>query len=322
MQIFLLRRDRIEGRKNKKNRRGRRNGMDCLILVNPVAGMVRIKNELFNLMKILTDAGYAVTVKFTPPGGQTRDLVESEAPRYALIVCCGGDGTLNEVIGGLIRLEYEKRPALVYYPCGSTNDFATTLKLPRTLPGLRKSIAAGKTMDLDVGIVNGVRNFSYIASFGIFTKASYSVDSKTKNVLGHIAYLLKASEELGNLRDSYHTVIEHDGGRIEGDYIMVAVTNSTSAGGILRLSEKEVSLSDGVLELLLIKALANPSATMAVADKLIRQQYDGDSVSLIHTTHARITCDKNPPWTLDGEFGGNIAAADIRCLKGAVKLIV
>ena len=296
--------------------------MNCLMLVNPVAGMIRIKTELFNLMKIFTDAGYETTVMFTRADGTTPDLVEKEAPGRDLIVCCGGDGTLNEVIGGLIRLEYEKRPPLFYYACGSTNDFATTLKLPRTPNGIKQSIAAARTIDLDVGLMNESRNFSYIAAFGIFTKASYSPDHKTKNAIGHLAYILKAAEELGNLRDSYHTVIDYDGGRIEGDYAMVAVSNSTSAGGVLRLKENEVSLSDGVLELLLIKAVPDAGATMAVVDKLLKQQYDGDSVSLIHTSRAHISCDKNPPWTIDGEFGGNVGEAEIKCLKGAVKLIV
>ncbi len=296
--------------------------MNCLMLVNPVAGKIRIKNELFNLMKILTDAGYETSVMFTRADGSTPDLVEKEAPDRDLVVCCGGDGTLNEVIGGLIRLDYEKRPVLFYYACGSTNDFATTLKLPRTLNGIKNCILAGRTMDLDVGLVNDSRNFSYIAAFGIFTKASYSPDHKTKNVIGHLAYVLKAAEELGNLRDSYHTVIEHDGGMVEGDYAMVAVSNSTSAGGVLRLKENEVSLSDGILELLLIKAVPDAGATMAVVDKLLKQQYDGDNVTLIHTTRAHISCGINPPWTIDGEFGGNIGEADVRCLKGAVKLIV
>ncbi|MBQ0101308.1 MAG: diacylglycerol kinase family lipid kinase, partial [Firmicutes bacterium] len=211
---------------------------------------------------------------------------------------------------------------LLYYACGSTNDFATTLGLPKRIDSLSLEIDKRDIFDLDVGLMNGNINFSYIASFGIFTKASYSAKQGMKNVFGHFAYILEGAKEIGTLSKSYHTKITYDDGEIEGDFVLVGVTNSTSAGGVLRLSEEQVKLNDGIFEILAIKALKNPADTAKIAGMLMKQQYDGENIILIHTKKAVLECDDAPAWTVDGECAGNIARAEVECLHSAIRLVL
>jgi len=177
-------------------------------------------------------------------------------------------------------------------------------------------------MELDVGSLNGSRHFSYITSFGIFTKASFSADQKVKNAIGHLAYILQGAKELPDLGKSYHTKVTWDGGSFEGNYALVAVTNSTSAGGVLRLPPEQVKLDDGIFEILLIKGLSNAADTSKTVGMLLRQKYDGENIIMVQTKKAVIECDAAPEWCTDGEFAGNISRAEIECLHGAVRILI
>ena len=293
--------------------------MNALVIINPVAGKKKIKKDLYDLISVLSQAGYDADVMLTKSKGDATEFAEKYSSYHDLTVCCGGDGTLNEVITGLMHAKCDTK--LMYYPCGSTNDFATTLGIPKKIEADCLNPEKHNILDLDIGEINGTY-FSYIASFGIFTKSSYSANQELKNALGHAAYILEGAKELSDLGKAYHTKITYDGGEIEGDYVLVAVTNSTSAGGVLRLSEEQVKLNDGIFEILLIKALSNIADTSAVINQLLKQQYDGKNVILLQTRSCKIECDDNPAWTIDGEFGGNIPVANLSCIHGAIHLIV
>ena len=292
----------------------------AVIIVNPVAGKMKIKSGLFDLVTSIGKQNYEVIVYITKARGDATPAAEKYGKTCSLIVCCGGDGTLNEVIGGLLKIE--QRPLLLYYPCGSTNDFATTLGLPKKIDAATFNISSRKVMNLDVGTLNGNLHFSYITSFGIFTKASFSADQKTKNALGHLAYILEGAKELPDLKKAYHTKITYEGGVIEGDFALVAVTNSTSAGGVLRLPADQVKLNDGLLEILLIKGLTNAADTTAVLNMLIQQKYDGKNIIMVQTKKARIECPQAPSWCTDGEYAGDLNCAEVECIKGAVRILI
>ncbi len=293
--------------------------MKALIIVNPVAGKKKIRKDLFSLITALSGAGYDSSVMLTRTRGEATGFAEKYSSEHDLTVCCGGDGTLNEVITGLMNANCDTR--LMYYPCGSTNDFATTLGIPKKIDADCLCPEKHKILDLDIGEINGTY-FSYIASYGVFTKSSYSASQEMKNVFGHAAYLLEGAKELPGLSKSYHTKVIYDDGEIEGDYVLVAATNSTSAGGILRLSDEQVKLNDGLIEVLLIKALSSIADTSAVINQLLKQQYDGKNVILLQTRKCVIECPDNPAWTVDGEFAGNIGRAEISCIHGAIHLLV
>lgn len=290
------------------------------VIVNPVAGKMKIKSGILDLLASLGRQDYETAVYVTKARGDASDAAERYGRECDLVVCCGGDGTLNEVISGLLRIS--EKPLLLYYPCGSTNDFATTLGLPKKIDAAALDIANRKVMELDVGSLNGSRHFSYITSFGIFTKASFSADQKVKNAIGHLAYILQGAKELPDLGKSYHTKVTWDGGSFEGNYALVAVTNSTSAGGVLRLPPEQVKLDDGIFEILLIKGLSNAADTSKTVGMLLRQKYDGENIIMVQTKKAVIECDTAPEWCTDGEFAGNISRAEIECLHGAVRILI
>ena len=292
----------------------------AIVIVNPVAGKMKIKTVLFDLLTSLCHQNYETTVHITKARGDATEAAAHYGKTHRLVVCCGGDGTLNEVIGGLLRIT--ERPLLLYYPCGSTNDFAATLGLPRRIDIATLDIAKRRVMELDVGKLNDTLHFSYIASFGIFTKASFSADQKAKNMLGHLAYIFEGAKELPDLNRSYQTRVTYDDGVIEGRFALVAVTNSTSAGGVLRLPTDQVKLNDGVFEILLIKELVNAIDVTNVINMLLQQKYDGKSIIMLQTKKAVIECDEAPSWCTDGEYAGEISRAEVECLKGAVRILL
>ena len=292
----------------------------AIVIVNPIAGRMTVEGELDTLKAALEERGYFTKIYVTKAKGDAKIAAAKFGQSWDLVVCCGGDGTLNEVISGLLTIE--QKPTLMYYPCGSTNDFASTLGLPKRLDKRTLDVDKRDVMNLDVGLFNNELNFSYIASFGIFVKASYSAPQKLKNTFGHFAYVLQGMKEIPTIFKSYHTKVTHDGGVIEGDYALVAVANSTSAGGVLKLSRDEVKLDDGLFEILLVKGVKNPADTVGVISKLLKKEYNNEYVTLIHTTEAIIECAEAPAWCTDGEFAGNVSRVEAKCLKGAVRILI
>lgn len=292
----------------------------AIIIVNPVAGKMNIQKDLPNMLATLKAQDYDTKVYTTKARGDAARVAEKFGHTRDLVVCCGGDGTLNEVISGLLKIE--EKPLLLYYPCGSTNDFAATLGLSRDPVEAAADIENREVMELDVGMFNNKLNFSYIASFGLFVKASYSASQKVKNILGHFAYVLEGAKELPNIGKSYRTKIVYDGGVIKGDYALVGVTNSTSAGGVLKLSKDDVSLNDGLFEVLLIKGIKSASDLAETAKLLLAKKTDGKRVTLLHTSKVHIECKDNPEWCTDGEFAGRYTSVDAECLHGAVRILI
>ena len=292
----------------------------AVMIVNPVAGRKKIQGDVLTLIAGLERQQYEVVVHVTRSRGDAVRTANREGRTADLIVCCGGDGTLNEVIRGLLPLA--EKPLLLYYPCGSTNDFAVTLGLPTDPAEAAVRIDARRVLDLDVGRLNGDRNFSYITSFGIFTKASFSADQRLKNRIGHLAYLLQGAKELPDLGKFYRAKITYDGGSVEGDFALVAVTNSTSAGGVLRLPSEKVKLDDGLFEILLVKRLTGVPEAASTVGMLLSKRYDGHSVMLLQSRKVSISCPDAPAWCTDGEYAGNLTEGEIECLRGAVRIIV
>ncbi len=289
------------------------------IIVNPVAGTKKAKKGVLEIIGSLGRQDYETTVYVTRRRGDAAKAAKYYGKTYDAIVCCGGDGTLNEVLHGLLHVE--EKPLLLYYPCGSTNDFANSLHLSKDILAAAKDIAEGRPHSLDIGKFNE-RCFSYIASFGAFVKASYSAPRAVKNAVGHLAYLMEGAKEIPNLGKSYHTKITYDDGVIEGDFALVGVTNSTSAGGVIRLPEGDVSLCDGGFEIFLIKGVDAVADVAKTVPMLLKKEYDGDKVRLLHTTKAVIECEEGPDWCTDGEYAGKITRAELECLKGAVRILI
>lgn len=289
-----------------------------LFIMNPFAGQRRANRYLTDILTLFNRAGYDVTVYMTAGPGDGARMVETKAADMDLIVCCGGDGTFNETVTGMLRAGADV--PLGYIPAGSTNDFAASLRLPTNVLKAAQLIVEGKPRRYDVGQF-GNRYFTYVASFGAFTRASYATAQSVKNALGHTAYLLEGIQELSQLKN-IHVRLELDGGRvIEDDFLFGAISNSTSVGGILTLDPKQVDMSDGLFELLLVRAPQDLGEVSECLRALQTQKYNCRMITFVPATQVRVIIDTDLVWTLDGERcdSGNVVEAKI--LHHAISLI-
>ncbi len=292
------------------------------LILNPVAGKARGKQILFDVENGLQQAGYANRLHITTCRGDASDAAEKYASDSEIVACLGGDGTLNETITGLLRRgEGAPRPRLCYFPAGTTNDFAATVGIPRDVPTMLRSISEGITAEVDIGAFNQ-RYFTYIASFGIFTRASYAADQNTKNVLGHLAYVLEGAKEISDLGRVYHVRVSYDGGEVEGDYIFGSVSNTTSIGGIFKLPPDLVQLNDGKFELMLIRAPQTLDDIRRDLEMMRTGVFDGQQIVFAQTSFARIVSAEPLAWCNDGEFAGDLTDVTVRNLPRAVELFV
>ena len=248
-----------------------------LFIVNPRAGKTKSHAPLFDAVSIYSEAGYLVSVRVTSRRGEATELAEELGAEFDLVVCHGGDGTLNETVNGVMRIPKEKRPAVSYLPGGSTNDFAASLNISSDPAKAARSAMRLQPRELDVGKF-GERNFVYVASFGAFTKTTYTVPQDIKNVFGHFAYMLDGVKNLDTLCP-YRMKITADGEVFDGEYLFGAISNSTSIAGLMKLSPETVSFDDGEFELLLVPVPRTPAAMQALILALINKNYCNSATS-------------------------------------------
>ena len=289
-----------------------------LLIINPVAGRNQAQADLFKMVRVFAEHDCEVTVYPTRGPQDCTRKVLADAGRFDLVVCCGGDGTLNEMVSGMMQRE-EPVP-MGYIPLGSTNDFATSLHLPSHVEEAALRCVEGTAFHMDVGSLND-RYFNYIAAFGAFTEASYATPQQIKNALGHLAYILEGVKSLGRLQP-IHVRITADGESFEEDYLFGAVTNTVSLGGVLRLDPSRVLLDDGMYELLLVKNPQNPTEAQAMLSALMLQNYDGPLVRMLRASDILFESNHEISWTIDGEFGGSFSTTHILNNKNAVTLMV
>ncbi|MCD8036088.1 MAG: diacylglycerol kinase family lipid kinase [Clostridiales bacterium] len=288
-----------------------------LLILNPCSGQKKANRYIINIVSLFTSAGYDCTFHVTQKSGDATEFVENNAKNYDLIVCIGGDGTLNEVITGLINGECDV--PIGYIPSGSTNDFANSLELSKNPVQAARNIIKGTQKAYDVGSFNG-RCFCYIASFGAFTRVSYDTPQTLKNSLGHAAYVLESIKELTELKP-IHAKITANGEIYEDDYLFGAISNSTSIAGLLTLSPEQVDLSDGLLEVLLIKNPTNPVEINNIIMALTLRQYNNDTVKFFSARKIEVEISPTVNWTLDGEFAESTEKIVIENLNQAVEII-
>lgn len=289
-----------------------------LLIFNPKAGRSKPRGPLFDAVALLSESGYLVRIHRTTAAGDAAETAAREGGDYDLVVASGGDGTLNEVISGLSRLEHP--PLLGYLPQGSTNDFAASLRIPGDPEQAAAAILRHQVQVLDIGRWNQ-RCFAYVASFGAFTKTSYSAPQAAKNALGHFAYILEGMKDLNSLRP-YRVRLTADGEALDGEYLFGAVCNSTSIGGLMKLDPGRVVLDDGKFELLLIP---NPKSAMDLQNlvmDLLNQNYDGQGLIFRHVSQLHLETKEDLPWSLDGEYAPSVPAVDIVNRQGALRMLL
>ena len=290
---------------------------NMLFVMNPYAGMRRANKYLPDILSLFNRAGFRVTAHMTAGPGDGAQVVEQLASEMDVIVCCGGDGTFNETITGVMRSGADV--PLGYIPAGSTNDFATSLHLPAKILPAAQAVLEGEPHRYDIGLF-GNRYFSYVASFGIFTRSSYATPQNVKNALGHTAYILSGIQELSQLHTT-HMRLELEDRVIEDDFLFGAISNSTSVGGVLTLRPDLVDMADGQFELLLIRKPQNLTELAECIQALQTQQYNCHMITFLNASQIRAISQEPVDWTLDGELAEGQLDVCIRNCHHAISLI-
>ena len=288
-----------------------------LFIMNPFAGQKKANKALSEILLIFSQAGYEVITHMTTGQGDAVTAAQNWGNDVDVVVCCGGDGTLNETITGLLRAG-AKTP-IGYIPAGTTNDFASSLNLSGNILQAARDIVEGEPVSYDVGRF-GDRYFSYVASFGAFTRSSYVVPQNIKNALGHTAYVLGGISEISQIRKE-HIRMEIDGQLVEDDFLFGAICNSTSIGGILTLDPRQVDMGDGLLEILLVRAAHNLEEIAECIRAVQSQKYNCEMITFRSARNVRIFADPEMPWTLDGEREDGHAEVMVENIHHAIRLI-
>ena len=290
-----------------------------LVLLNPLAGTKRAAPVLASILDIFCKAGFAPIVRTTQGPGDGTKIAREYGGKVSFMVCIGGDGSLNETVSGV--LQSGCRTPIGYIPAGSTNDFAASLGLSKDLLQAARDIVWGKPEPFDVGRF-GSRYFTYVASFGAFTEASYNTSQEVKNTLGHMAYLLSAAASLPSIKSTHANLCIGEGEKLEGDYLFGAVGNSTSMGGVLMLEKTLVNFHDGKFELLLVK---NPKDALEFGEcirALLAQDYRSSMIEFRQVSSLTVSIDSAVDWTLDGEFAEGSRKTEIEVLPSAVDFLI
>ena len=292
-----------------------------LFLFNPQAGKGRADGKLPQILEIFSQAGYLVTAHTTEGLEDAMRVARQLGGQYDRVVCCGGDGTLNETVRGLLLGDHAV--PLGYIPAGSTNDFASSLGLPKQMAEAARIAGKGVPFPCDIGAFNE-NYFVYVAAFGAFAEVSYSTSQQAKNMLGHLAYLLNGLSKLPRLK-THRMRVEYDDQIIEDEFILGMVTNSLSVGGFKGICGKDVRLNDGLFEVLLVKRPANVGQWTKILSAVLRQDLTSEPLEALYSFRTSSLCfrsEKPTSWTLDGEYGGALTDVQIQNCQNRLSFVV
>ena len=289
-----------------------------LFIYNPKSGMGLLKPKLSDVLDIFVKGGYEVTVYPTQKYHDAVRKMGEYEEQYDLVACSGGDGTLDEVVTGMMKRE-DKVP-IGYIPAGTTNDFASSLHISKNMLEAADTVVNGVPFACDVGEFNE-DYFVYIAAFGLFTDVSYETKQSMKNVLGHLAYILEGTKRIFNI-PSYRIKVTHDGETIEDEFIYGMVTNSRSVGGFKGITGKNVVFDDGKFEVTLFKTPRNPMELNEILGALALRKINPKRMYSFKTNEVHFETEEEIPWTLDGEFGGVHEEVVVKDCQKALEIMV
>ena len=290
---------------------------NVLIIYNPKAGKNGAAHMLPHVVQRLRERGLRCVPYPILKDFGAEEIIDYEKGNFNYVVCCGGDGSLNHTINGLMQLE--DRPSLIYLPTGSTNDFAQSLGLSRDIDIACSKVKNTQPFYYDIGKFNDTY-FNYVAAFGAFTKVPYTTSQVLKNQLGHTAYIIEGIKHIPIGQYHTRTVISEE--RVyHGDFIYCSVSNSTSVGGMSMPVKDEVSMNDGLFEVFMIKAPKSVFDLQGIVTALATQNFDNQYISYFKTRNVRFEFAEETPWTLDGEFGGDVKTANISVINKAIGIL-
>ena len=298
------------------------NRKKLLFIMNPKSGLMQAPKHMAEIIELFSGAGYLTQVLMTTGKGDARDFAAEYGGEVNTVVVSGGDGTLNEVIDGLISGGH--RTPIGYIPAGSTNDFANSIGLPKSIIACAERVIKGTPQPVDIGSFNG-RYFSYVASFGAFTSTTYSVPQNVKNILGHSAYVMAGVKELAHIKSIHAKIILEKGTPEEkvheGDYVLGGVCNSKSIGGIVNLDKLDVDMNDGLMEVILIRMPNDLIELSDITASILGGTFKSHQIEKYSAHKVTFELDEDVHWTLDGEYEKGSGICEIDTVGSAISLI-
>lgn len=293
-----------------------------LFIFNPRSGKSKIKLYLLDIVDVFTKAGYEVTVYPTQAPGDCAERIRQLDESFSIVVISGGDGTLNEAVTGMLELPKEKRRPIGYIPAGTTNDFASSNGIPKTMINAANAITDGKTICYDIGKFNN-SSFVYVAAFGAFTDVPYDTPQISKNLLGHAAYLIEGIKRLPKLTSVSVKIRTVEGEEYDSEVFICLIMNTTSVAGF-EISEfyDNIYTNDGVFEIVLIPKTENIIDIATLISDIKNGERNKNGVKVISTKGAEIYTDEKVSWTLDGEFGGKTDHVRFNVMHNAIDFIM
>ncbi len=288
---------------------------EILIISNPCSGRTGHNDILKNTLEKFSNYDYNVTVMNTTKAGDATEYAKNFGNNYDIVVCMGGDGTFCEIMNGIMTLD--SKPDIGFVPAGTTNDLANTLGLSSQNSKAVQTIITEPARPCDLGSFNG-KYFTYVASFGAFTKCAYATSQKLKNKIGRLAYFYGAAKDIKDIK-SVPMRCTVDGTEFEGKFIFGSISNSRTVGKIIHLDEKMVCLNDGKFEVLFAENPGTIKGWLELAKSVFTKNLDNKNVKLLQGSNVTVeTLDGSEiPWTIDGEFAGDVNSVDIKVCKHA-----
>lgn len=298
---------------SKSKHRRKKKSERVFFIVNPVSGKMKVRSLFFDIIEaVCSGTDSAPSVALTEYKGHAEELALNAAKEgFDRIICCGGDGTLNETVNGVLKAK--KDPKIGYIPSGTTNDFANCLGISTDVREAASNAVSGKDIVLDTGSFNEDTFFTYIASFGMFTSSSYATPQHQKNVLGHLAYVIEGLKDLGQIKTT-HARVTVGNEVFEDDYIFGAVTNTLRIGGVVKLDKSLVNLNDGIFEVVLVKAPGSINDFNRILNGIANTNFDNDMFIFRKAQSITVELPASTPWSVDGELretpeGGTVKIA-------------
>lgn len=289
----------------------------CSLIINPKSGKMQIHKELLNIIDLFNKNNYLVDVHITQYKGHATEIINNMKTKD-LLICSGGDGTLNEVISGLIKSE--KNIPIGYIPSGSTNDFANSIKIPNKIMAATNKILEGTPFPIDIGCFNNNNYFTYVAGFGSFTSISYNTSQEFKNIFGHLAYIINSVTALSEIKP-YKVTYTIDNATRSGEYLLGLVLNTTSVGGILKFNQEDIKLNDGLFEVLLVKVPKTIAEYNQMIEGLMTSNFIFPVFDYMQTDNIKMELEKEISWSLDGEEVKAGKIVEIKNLNNRIQII-
>ena len=308
----------MTGRSERQEGSVNRTMKKMLFIYNPRSGKGQIRGSLSAIIECFSANDYDVTIRATQGVKDGERIAEERAGEFDLVVCSGGDGTLDEIVTGMMRSGVRK--PIGYIPAGSTNDFANSLGIPKSMEQAAEAAAKGAPFACDLGRFND-DYFVYVAAFGIFTDVSYQTSQELKNMLGHAAYLLEGMKRMGTWKSS-HLTVESEEYSAEGDFVFGMITNSNSVGGIKGISGHNVELNDGLFEVLLVHTPQNLIEWQETITAVLTKDTQSRRIEMFKTRKMRILSEEPMAWTRDGENGGEHTCVEVENLQERLDILV